>query len=148
LKPPAGFIYLLGRAATPGATETRQFLSRNGVGFRWVNVDVDDDPLARLLSADRALDEVRFPCALFEDGSMLEGPAQFMRGWFVPATGHGAVDAIPAEEQQAYRETKLSSTNSRPEPACPRRWELQGSDTLRPLAAFGSTCHDVLCSER
>ena len=78
MKAPSGFIYLLGRAATPGAAETRQFLSRNDVGFRWV--DVDDDPLARVLSADRALAEVRFPCALFEDGSMLEGPAEFMRG--------------------------------------------------------------------
>jgi hypothetical protein len=47
LKTPAGFIYLLGRAATPGAAETRRFLSRNNVGFRWV--DVDDDPLARAL---------------------------------------------------------------------------------------------------
>jgi Pyridine nucleotide-disulphide oxidoreductase len=105
LKPPAGFIYLLGRAATPGAAETRQFLTRNRVGFRWV--DVDDDPLARLLSAHRALDNVRFPCALFEDGSMLEGPAQFMRTRFVPATGHGAVEAVSADEQQAYRESKL-----------------------------------------
>jgi thioredoxin reductase (NADPH) len=104
LKPP-GFIYLLGRAATPGAAETRQFLSRNGVGFRWV--DVDDDPLARLLSADRALGDVRFPCALFDDGSMLEGPEQFMRTRFVPSTGHGAVSAISDEEQEAYRETKL-----------------------------------------
>jgi len=105
VKAPRGFIYLLGRAATPGAAETRQFLSRNGVGFRWV--DVDDDPLARLLSADRALAEVRFPCALFEDGSMLEGPAEFMRTRFVPATGHGAVEAITGAEQEAYRETKL-----------------------------------------
>jgi thioredoxin reductase (NADPH) len=98
-------MYLLGRAATPGAAETRQFLSRNGVGFRWV--DIDDDPLARALSAGRALGDVRFPCALFEDGSMLEGPAQFMRTRFVPATGHGAVATISVEEQQAYRETKL-----------------------------------------
>jgi thioredoxin reductase (NADPH) len=105
LKPPARFIYLLGRAATPGAAETRQFLSRNGVAFRWV--DVDDDPLARVLSAGRALGDLRFPCALFEDGSMLEGPARFMRTRFVPATGHGAVPAASAEEQQAYRETKL-----------------------------------------
>jgi thioredoxin reductase (NADPH) len=104
LKPP-GFIYLLGRAATPGAAETRQFLSRNGVGFRWV--DVDDDPLARLLAADRALGDVRFPCALFEDGSILEGPERFMRTRYVPATGHGAVPAVPADEQQAYRDTKL-----------------------------------------
>jgi thioredoxin reductase (NADPH) len=105
LRPPAGFIYLLGRAATPGAAETRQFLSRNGVGFRWV--DLDDDPLARLLSAGRALDDVRLPCALFEDGSMLEGPARFMRTRFVPATAHGAAPDIPPDEQQAYRETKL-----------------------------------------
>jgi thioredoxin reductase (NADPH) len=105
LSPPAGFIYLLGRAATPGAAETRQFLSRNGVAFRWV--DVDDDPLARVLSAGRALSDVRFPCALFEDGSMLEGPEQFMRTRFVPATAHGAVPAVTPEEQRAYRETKL-----------------------------------------
>jgi len=105
VKAPAGFIYLLGRAATPGAVETRQFLSRNHVGFRWV--DVDEDPLARLLAADRALNEMRFPCALFEDGSLLEGPEEFMRTRFVPATGHGAVDAISAGEHRAYRETKL-----------------------------------------
>jgi thioredoxin reductase (NADPH) len=30
-----------------------------------------------------------------------------MRTRFVPATGHGAVPAVSAEEQQAYRETKL-----------------------------------------
>ena len=96
MRPPAGFIYLLGRAATPGAAETRQFLSRNGVGFRWV--DVDDDPLARLLSADRALSDVRFPCALFDDGSMLERPAQFMRTRFVPL-----VDRIESHERITVR---------------------------------------------
>jgi len=105
LKPPARFVYLLGRAATPGAAETRQFLSRNGIAFRWV--DVDDDPLARVLSAGRTLADVRFPCALFEDGSMLEGPTRFMRTRFVPATGHGAMAAVTAEEQQEHRETKL-----------------------------------------
>jgi thioredoxin reductase (NADPH) len=105
VKPPAGFIYLLGRAATPGAAETRQFLSRNGVAFRWV--DVDQDPLAHVLSADRVLSDVRFPCALFEDGSMLEGPAEFIRGRFVPARAHGAVPAIPTGDEQAFRETKL-----------------------------------------
>ena len=105
MRRPAAFVYLLGRAATPGAAEMRQFLSRNGVAFRWV--DVDDDPLARVLAADRALSDVRFPCALFEDGSMLEGPAQFMRTRYVPATRHGAESGLSAEEQQAYRETKL-----------------------------------------
>jgi thioredoxin reductase (NADPH) len=105
LKPPGGPIYLLGRAATPGAAETRQFLSRNGVSFRWV--DVDDDPLVRVLAPAAALDSVRMPCLLFPDGSILEGPRRFMRTRFVPAMQHGAVSAVSAEDQQAYLETKL-----------------------------------------
>ena len=105
LKPPGGPIYLLGQAATRGAAETRQFLSRNGVSFRWV--DVDDDPLVRVLAPAAALDSVRLPCLLFPDGSILEGPKRFMRTRFVPATQHGAVSAVSAEEQQAYLETKL-----------------------------------------
>jgi len=96
---------LLGRAATAGAAETRQFLSRNGVEFRWV--DVDDDPLMRLLAADAALADVRLPCVLFPDGSLLEGPERFMRTRFVPATRHGAVPTVSPEEQRAHLETKL-----------------------------------------
>jgi thioredoxin reductase (NADPH) len=95
---------LLGRAATPGAAETRQFLSRNGVEFRWV--DVDDDPLVRLLGADGALADVRLPCVLFPDGSLLEGPERFMRTKFVPATRHGAVPPVSREDQRAHLETK------------------------------------------
>src|SRR5438874_1421672 len=83
----------------------RQFLSRNGVSFRWA--DVDDDPLVRVLTPAAALDSVRLPCVLFPDGSILEGPRRFMRTRFVPATQHGAVPAVSAEDQQAYLETKL-----------------------------------------
>ena len=105
MKRPGGPIYLLGRAATPGAAETRQFLSRNGVSFRWV--DVDDDPLMRVLAPAAALDSVRLPCVLFPDGCILEGPMRFMRTRFVPATQHGAAPAVSVEDQQAYLETKL-----------------------------------------
>jgi thioredoxin reductase (NADPH) len=98
-------VYLLGRAATPGAAETRQFLSRNGVAFRWV--DIDDDPLMRLLAVDAALTDVRLPCVLFPDGSVLEGPARFMRTRFIPATRHGAIPPVPADVQQAHLDTKL-----------------------------------------
>jgi thioredoxin reductase (NADPH) len=105
LKPPGGSVYLIGRATTPGAAETRQFLSRNGVAFRWV--DVDDDPLVRLLVGDDAVEGLRFPSVLFPDGSILEGPPRFMRARFVPATQHGALPAVPADDQQAYLETKV-----------------------------------------
>ena len=36
--PHGGPTYLLGRAATPGAAETRRFLTRNGVPFQWVDL--------------------------------------------------------------------------------------------------------------
>lgn len=93
---------MLGRAATPEAAETRQFLSRNGVSFR--RVDVVDDPLMRVLAPVAALDSVRLPCVLFADSSILEGPRRFMRTRFVPVTQHGAVSA---EDRQAYLESKL-----------------------------------------
>ena len=98
-------LYLLGRAATPGAAETRQFLSRNGVAFRWV--DIDDDPLMRLLAVDRAPADMRLPCVLFPDGSVLEGPRRFMRTRFIAATRHGAVPPLSDEHQQAHLDTKL-----------------------------------------
>ena len=103
MKPP-GPTYLLGRAATPGAAETRQFLSRNNVAYRWV--DIDDDPLVSILAADGALRGIRFPCALFSDGSMLQGPSRFMRTRFVEATQRGA-PTIPPEDQQAHLDTKI-----------------------------------------
>ena len=44
-QPHAGPTYLLGRAVTPGAAETRRFLTRNRVPFQWI--DLDNDPLER-----------------------------------------------------------------------------------------------------
>jgi thioredoxin reductase (NADPH) len=105
VKPPGGPVYLVGRATTPGAAETRQFLSRNGVAFRWV--DLDDDPLVRHLVGDDAVDGLRLPFVLFPDGSILEGPTRFMRGRFVPAPQYRALPSVPAEDQDAYLETKV-----------------------------------------
>jgi thioredoxin reductase (NADPH) len=105
LRRPGGALYLLGRAATPGAAETRRFLSRNRIEFRWV--DLDDDPLGRLLDPERALRDLRLPCALFPDGSTVEGPERFMRGTFVSAAAHGAAPPVSAEDQHAHLETKL-----------------------------------------
>ena len=51
--------YLLGRASTPGVAETRQFLTRNGVPFQWV--DVDGDPLVQLLKGRAELEDRRYP---------------------------------------------------------------------------------------
>jgi thioredoxin reductase (NADPH) len=106
--PDGGPTYLLGRAATPGAAETRRFLARNGVPFQWV--DLDDDPLARLLGGDGALAGHRLPCVLFADGSVLEGPERFMRTRFVRGTGDGAATEVSAADQRAYVETARFTT--------------------------------------
>jgi hypothetical protein len=53
---------VLGRASTPGAAEVRQFLARNGVPFRWVDLNVD--PLLRLVAAPDALADFRLPFIL------------------------------------------------------------------------------------
>ena len=106
--PDGGPTYLLGRAATPGAAETRRFLARNSVPFQWV--DLDDDPLARLLGGDGALAGHRLPCVLFADGSVLEGPERFMRTRFVRGTADGAVTEVSAADQRAYLETARFTT--------------------------------------
>ena len=106
--PDGGPTYLLGRAATPGAAETRRFLARNSVPFQWV--DLDDDPLARLLGGDGALAGHRLPCVLFADGSVLEGPERFMRTRFVRGTGDGAATEVSAADQRAHVETARFTT--------------------------------------
>jgi thioredoxin reductase (NADPH) len=95
--------YLLGQASTPGVPETRQFLSRNGVRFQWV--DVDADPLVGLLGGRAGLDGRRYPMALFADGSTLEGPERFMLSRNVRATPTGAPSPVSAEDERAYADT-------------------------------------------
>ena len=121
--PDGGPTYLLGRAATPGAAETRRFLARNGVPFQWV--DLDDDPLARHFGGDGALDGRRLPCVLFADCTILEGPARFMRTRFVRATGHGAAIEVSAEDQRAYLETARFTTELATRVGLPTRPERE-----------------------
>ncbi|HET7043411.1 MAG TPA: FAD-dependent oxidoreductase, partial [Gaiellaceae bacterium] len=130
MRRPGGPTYLLGRAATPGAAETRQFLSRNDVPFRWV--DLDDDPLVRVLAPDGALGGVRFPCALFPDGSLLEGPERFMRTRFVRAPGAAAT--LPPDEQRAHLETALFTQELAARVGLPTRPEHE----LYDLAVLGA----------
>jgi len=95
--------YLLGRASTPGVPETRQFLSRNGVPFQWV--DIDADPLVGLLSGRAELEARRYPMALFADGSTLEGPERFMLNRYVRHMATGSTPPVPQADEEAYADT-------------------------------------------
>jgi thioredoxin reductase (NADPH) len=69
-----GPVTLLGR---PGdaADSARDFLVRNGVALRWI--DLDRDPLGELLPREE-LDTASLPLAIFADGSRLEAPPTYI----------------------------------------------------------------------
>lgn len=99
-----GPTYLVGPAATPGVPDLRQFLSRNGVAFQWV--DADHDPLVSFLAAGPSrLGAVRFPLVVFGDGTTLEGPARYMRTLYVEATRGVDSPAVSADDRRAHVET-------------------------------------------
>jgi thioredoxin reductase (NADPH) len=67
-------VTLLGR---PGdaADSARDFLARNGVALRWI--DLDRDPLAGMLTREE-LDAASLPLAIFADGTRLEAPETYI----------------------------------------------------------------------
>ena len=72
--PTADPLTLIGR---PGdaADSARDFLARNGVPLRWI--DLDHDPLAAMLPREE-LDAASLPLAIFADGSRLEAPRTYI----------------------------------------------------------------------
>jgi thioredoxin reductase (NADPH) len=78
-------VTLFGRRGQAAAETARDFLQRNEVPLRWVDLDLD--PLAAFLS-DREIATAGLPLALFADGRRLEAPenyAEAMPGRFDPA---------------------------------------------------------------
>ena len=63
-------MYLVGRRGSPNVHEYRDFLERNRVAFRWI--DVDRNPLVRHLEASAALRRRALPFFLFADGNHLD----------------------------------------------------------------------------
>src|SRR4026209_314257 len=65
-----GETYLIGRRGSPHVHEYRDFLERNRVPFRWI--DIDRNPLVRHLEAAPALRSRTLPFSLLADGNHLE----------------------------------------------------------------------------
>lgn len=63
-------LYLIGQRRSPRVFEYRDFLERNHIPFRWI--DVDRNPLVRYLGASAALRQRSLPAFLFPDGSSIE----------------------------------------------------------------------------
>jgi thioredoxin reductase (NADPH) len=67
-------VTLFGRRGQAAGETAREFLRRNQVPVRWVDLELD--PLVAFLS-DRELEAGRQPMALFADGSRLEAPENY-----------------------------------------------------------------------
>jgi thioredoxin reductase (NADPH) len=68
-------VTLFGRRGQAAAETALDFLRRNEVPLRWVDLDID--PLAELLS-DEKLEAALQPSALFADGSRLQAPENYV----------------------------------------------------------------------
>ena len=67
-------LTLIGRG-TDAADSARDFLVRNGVDLRWI--DLDRDPLAAMLP-DEELESASLPLAIFANGSRIEAPRNYI----------------------------------------------------------------------
>ena len=71
---PHGPVTLIG-CGGDAAVSARDFLERNGVAVRWI--DLDHDPLGAMLPAEE-LRAASLPLAIFADGSRLEAPRTYI----------------------------------------------------------------------
>jgi thioredoxin reductase (NADPH) len=70
---PSSHLRILGRIASPSSVDLRDFLTRNGVNYLWL--DIDNDPLVRYLGIEKP-DEAVLPVCVFPDGTVLEAPTR------------------------------------------------------------------------
>src|SRR2546429_8449822 len=79
----------------PASGAARDFIVRNGVPHRWL--DLTTDPLAKFCDLGRRIADRRLPAVLFDDGTMLEAPEifqQFGRGMASEAHREAAIKTM------------------------------------------------------
>ena len=86
----AGGVRLIGHRFSRASHELRDFLARNRVPARWLDVERDGE--ARQLLKVAGVEEDRLPVALLEDGSVLERPTVLELGERLGVAGQPALN--------------------------------------------------------
>jgi thioredoxin reductase (NADPH) len=86
----AGGVRVIGHRFSKESHDLRDFLARNRVPARWLDVERDDD--ARHLLEVAGADAERLPVAMLEDGSVLERPTVLELAERLGVTGRPAQD--------------------------------------------------------
>jgi thioredoxin reductase (NADPH) len=86
----AGGVRVIGHRFSKESHDLRDFLARNRVPARWLDVERDGE--ARELLAVAGIDVDRLPVALLEDGTVLERPTVLELAERLGGTGHPAQD--------------------------------------------------------
>jgi thioredoxin reductase (NADPH) len=115
-------VTLLARRGQAAAETARDFLQRNDVPLRFI--DLDRDPLAGLLSGGE-IESVREPLALFADGSRLSAP-------------EGYVEPIPGRLDPARVDDYLASSRWRTELAARAGLPTRPRDSEYDLVILGA----------
>jgi len=72
VRPPYTGIRVVGTQWSPASHFVKDFLARNRVPYRWL--DLEQDPAARALVGGIAVEELRLPVVYFPDGTTLQAP--------------------------------------------------------------------------
>jgi thioredoxin reductase (NADPH) len=86
----AGGVRVIGHRFSPATHELRDFLARNRIPGRWLDVERDGE--ARELIAVAGVDEERLPVVLLEDGTVLEQPTVLELAEKIGVAGQPAAD--------------------------------------------------------
>ncbi|UJA20338.1 FAD-dependent oxidoreductase [Thermoleophilia bacterium SCSIO 60948] len=86
----SGGLRVIGHRFSPNSHDLRDFLARNRVPVRWLDVERDGE--ARELLKLMAISDDRLPAAVLEDGSVLERPSVFELAERLGVKGEPAAD--------------------------------------------------------
>ena len=131
----AGGVRIIGHRFSKDSHDLRDFLARNRVPARWLDVERDGE--ARELLKIAGVDADGLPVALLEDGSVLERPTVLELAERLGVAGQPAQDHYDLSSSAAARRVWPPPSTARRR-ACARSWSSARRPAARPASPAGS----------